>query len=71
MKLIPIVILVTPATRAALDDYVVVTESYIRNDAPDVEAAIAAASALKGWAPSMLIAGQLLAEALGTVKETS
>lgn len=67
MKLIPIVILVTPETQRALDDYVTVTQSYIVNDAPDVENALAKVSASNGWSPSMLIGGSLLAEALGII----
>jgi hypothetical protein len=63
-RLIPIVVLVTPETHAALNDYVTVTHSYIVNDAPDVEQALRKVSEANGWAPSMLIGGQLLAEAL-------
>jgi hypothetical protein len=66
VKLIPIVVLVTQKTMTALDDYVTVTQSIVANDAPDVENALAAVAAANGWAPSMLIGGALLAEALGS-----
>jgi hypothetical protein len=69
VRLIPITILVTQETLTALNDYVTVTQSFIVNDAPDVEKALAAVSVTNGWAPSMLIGGALLAEALGTEQE--
>lgn len=69
MKLIPIVVLVTESTLAALDDYVVVTESFIVNDAPDVQSALSRVRADNGWSSSMLIGGSLLGEALGTVRQ--
>ena len=66
MRLTPIVVLVTDKTKAALDDYVVVAESFTVQDAPDVVAALERVKAANGWTPEMLIGGSLLAEALGT-----
>lgn len=63
MKLTPIVVLVTDETMAALDHYVDATQSIIWNDAPDVQDALSRV-AVNGWTPTMLIAGQLLSEAL-------
>lgn len=63
MRFTPIVVLVTDDTLHALNDYVTVTESLIRNDAPDVEGALGRV-ADHGWTPTMLIAGSLLAQAL-------